>query len=76
MATSTPSNTSSNKCRCDQKCGCCLKKKKKEPGFIGKRPWLLVIVAFGMMFSAWSVMIYMAVTHQPEVIPLVTHAAE
>jgi hypothetical protein len=29
-----------------------------------------------MMFSAWSVMIYMAVTHQPEVIPLVTHAAE
>ncbi|MBL9143614.1 MAG: hypothetical protein JNM99_08000 [Verrucomicrobiaceae bacterium] len=42
----------------------------KKPGFIGKRPWLFVIFAFGVMFSAWGVMIFMAVKHQPEAIPL------
>ena len=37
---------------------------------IGKRPWLFVVFAFGVMFSAWGVMIFMAVKHQPEAIPL------
>jgi hypothetical protein len=74
MATSTPSNTSKSNCRCDT--GCCENQQVKQPGFIGKRPWLLVIAAFGVMFSAWTVMVYFAVTHQPETIPLATQAAE
>lgn len=76
MDTSTPSNTSKNSCQCKPDGGCCSQQKPKEPGLIGKRPWLLVIAAFGIMFSAWTVMVYMAVTHQPETIPLATQAAE
>lgn len=65
MDTSTPNNTSSSDHCCDS-LGACA----KNPGFIGKRPWLFVIFAFGLMFSAWGVMIFMAVKHQPEAIPL------
>ena len=73
MATSTPNNTSSSDRDCDssQSSPCA-----KPPGFIGKRPWLFVIFAFGLMFSAWGVMIFMAVKHQPEAIPLVKSQAE
>lgn len=76
MATSTPSNTSRSECGCDSSAACCSQRQAPQPGFIGKRPWLLVIAAFGVMFSAWTVMIYLAATHQPEVIPLATQAAE
>ncbi len=64
-----PANTSKNDgCRCDSNCGCCLKKKQKSaaPGIIGKRPWLLVIVAFMILFAAWGTMFAIALTHQPE----------
>lgn len=76
MDTSIPSNTSRSDCRCNKDCGCCENRQAKQPGFIGKRPWLFVIAAFGVMFSAWTVMVYFAVTHQPETIPLATQAAE
>ena len=66
MATSMPNKTSNSDCGCDSAQGTCV----KQPGFIGKRPWLFVIFAFCMMFSAWGVMIFMAVKHQPETIPL------
>ena len=39
---------------------------------IAKRPWLLVIAVFSLMFCAWGVMIYFAATNQPVRIPLVT----
>ena len=66
MDTSTPNNTSGSDCCSDSPQGASVKK----PGFIGKRPWLFVVFAFGVMFSAWGVMIFMAVKHQPEAIPL------
>jgi len=74
MTTSTPNNTSKSNRRCDQSCDCCANKQPqaKELGMIAKRPWLLVIVAFALMFGAWSVMIYFAATHQPVSIPLET----
>ena len=74
MTTSTPSNTSKSSCRCDQSCGCCSNKQPQEKklGMIAKRPWLLVIAAFSLMFCAWGVMIYFAATNQPVRIPLVT----
>lgn len=65
MDTSTPNNTSSSDRSGDSSAACA-----KQPGFIGKRPWLFVVFAFGLMFSAWGVMIFMAVKHQPEAIPL------
>lgn len=78
-----PANTSKNKssaCRCDQNCGCCLKKKsaaaKAEPGFLGKRPWLFVVFAFMLLFSAWGALFYIAIKHRPETVPLVTLKAE
>ena len=79
-----PANTSKNKdsaCRCDQNCGCCLKKKpaaKVEPklGFFGKRPWLYVVIAFMIMFTAWGFMFTLAIKHRPETVPLVTLSHE
>ncbi len=76
-----PANTSKNKgsaCRCDQNCGCCLKKKPAtaapaEPklGFFGKRPWLYVVIAFMIMFTAWGFMFTLAIKYRPETVPLV-----
>lgn len=82
MTTSTPANTSKNSaCRCNKDCGCCTRKAlaakpKAEPGFLAKRPWLWVFVAFGIMFTAWTVMFTLAMKHQPEVVPLVVNAAK
>lgn len=74
MQTSTSKNKAS--CRCDKNCGCCLKKpKQREPGFLARRPWIWVCVAFGLMFSAWTVMFTLAMHHQPEVVPLAVTAA-
>ncbi len=81
MQTSTSKNNSA--CRCDKNCGCCLKKqrpqqpqKQSTPGFLGRRPWIWVCVAFALMFSAWTVMFTLAMHHQPEVVPLAVSAAQ
>lgn len=73
-----PSNTSKSKsaCKCDQNCGCCTRKQSaaamsKEPGFIGKRPWLLVIAAFMVLFAVWGTMFTLAFKHQPKSVPMV-----
>ena len=78
-----PANTSKSKsgaCRCDRNCGCCERKAQattpappsREPGFFGKRPWLYVVVAFLIMFSAWTVMFTVAIKHQPKSVPFAT----
>ena len=54
MTTSTPGNTS----------------KSKPLGFLASRPWLWVVFAFVMLLSAWSVLFYIALNNQPEVVPL------
>lgn len=61
MSTSIPNNT----CRSDA----------KEPGFLGKRPWLFVVGAFVLLFTAWTVLFVVAYKHQPENIPLVQEQA-
>ena len=78
MNTSTPASTSKNKdgCRCNKDCGCCTRSKPAELGFLAKRPWLWVCLAFGIMFSAWSVMFTLAIKNQPQVVPMVVNAAE
>ena len=45
----------------------------QEPalGFFAKRPWLWVVAAFGIMFSAWAVMFTLAFKNIPENVPLV-----
>ena len=83
MTTSTPASTSKNSadCRCSKDCGCCTRKAREQvptpaPGFLAKRPWIWVFVAFGIMFSAWTVMFSLAMKNQPEVVPMVVNAAE
>ncbi len=54
MTTSIPSNTS----------------KSESRGFFTSRPWLWVVFAFVMLFSAWTALFYIAMNNQPESIPL------
>ena len=54
MTTSTPVNT----CR------------SETLGCIASRPWLWVVLAFVVLLSAWSVLFYIALNNQPEVVPL------
>ena len=35
-----------------------------------ERPWLFIVLAFMLLLGAWTVMIMLAVNHQPEFIPL------
>ena len=77
-----PANTSksSSTCRCNKDCGCCSRKAQAdspptpEPGFLAKRPWIWVFVAFGIMFSAWSVMFTLAIKNQPANVELAEQA--
>lgn len=39
-------------------------------GFIARRPWLWVVLAFVVLLSAWGVLFYIAIKNQPEVVPL------
>lgn len=39
-------------------------------GALKKRPWLFVILAFVLLIGAWTTMIILAVSHQPEDIPV------
>ena len=81
-ANTSRNDTKSSACRCDQNCGCCLKKKPAllpaEPklGFFGKRPWLFVVFAFALLFSAWGALFYIAIKFRPETVPLATLSAE
>lgn len=54
MTTSTPANICKN----------------DAPGCIASRPWLWVVLAFVVLLSAWSVLFYIALNNQPEVVPL------
>lgn len=38
--------------------------------FLRERPWLWVWVAFIVLFSAWGTLFTIALTHQPERIPM------
>lgn len=44
--------------------------KSETLGFIASRPWLWVVLAFVMLLSAWSVLFYIALNNQPEIVPL------
>jgi len=39
-------------------------------GFFASRPWLWVVLAFTLLFSAWGVLFYIACKNQPESVPL------
>ncbi|MCF7788826.1 MAG: hypothetical protein K9N47_22065 [Prosthecobacter sp.] len=54
MTTSTPANTC----------------KSETLGWVASRPWLWVVLAFVVLLSAWSVLFYIALNNQPEVVPL------
>ena len=41
-----------------------------------KRPWLIVVFAFVLLISAWSVLVYIAVNNTPETIKLETERSE
>lgn len=67
-----PNSTSKNDTLCAGDChgpGC--GSREREPGFFAKRPWIWVIAAFGIMFTAWGVMFTMAYRHQPKTVPMV-----
>ena len=38
--------------------------------FLKNRPWIWVWVAFGVLLSAWTILVTIAVNNQPEKIPL------
>ncbi|MBL9131072.1 MAG: hypothetical protein JNG86_07735 [Verrucomicrobiaceae bacterium] len=57
MTTSIPNNTSSSD-------------PALATGFFTRRPWLWVVAAFVVLLSAWSVLFYIAMNNQPEVVPL------
>jgi hypothetical protein len=39
--------------------------------FFRERPWLWVVVAFIVLFSAWTALFPIAIKNQPEKVPLV-----
>ena len=41
-----------------------------QVGFFRSRPWLWVVFAFVLLFSAWTALFYIAIQNQPEVIPM------
>lgn len=66
-------STSKNETLCGG--GCCsaagCESRGSEPGFFAKRPWIWIIAAFAIMFTAWGVMFTMAYRHQPKPVPMV-----
>lgn len=76
MTTSTQNNTSSSDagCRCNRDCGCCSRKtqaaEKVSEGFFRKRPWLLVVLAFALLFSAWTAFFIIAYRNPTQQIPV------
>lgn len=89
MTTSTPASISKSDsaCRCNKDCGCCTRKAlaapsvpppaiEPKPGFLARRPWIWVFVAFAIMFSAWGVMFTLAMKHIPENVELAQGAKE
>ena len=37
---------------------------------LNRHPWLLVLLAFAVLLTAWTSLIVVAVKHQPEKVPL------
>lgn len=44
----------------------------KKLGFLARHPWLFVVAAFLVMFTAWGVMFSVAASHPVTTIPLVS----
>lgn len=40
---------------------------------LAKRPWLVIVFGFVLLFCAWTVLIIVAERHQPKEIPIKTH---
>lgn len=75
MTTSTPASTSSAKCTCANRGHDCNNKAAAAPrklGFFASRPWLFVIAAFFLMFTAWTIMFSMAAMHPVASVPMVS----
>jgi hypothetical protein len=37
-----------------------------RPAFLVRHPWLFVVLAFGLLITAWSALITIAVKHAPQ----------
>ena len=59
MTTSTPNSISSSNAEAESR-----------PGFLGRRPWLFVVAAFCLLFTAWGLLFYVAYSHLPASVPL------
>ena len=42
--------------------------------FLKKRPWLIIVFAFIVLLSAWGLFFKLALSNQPEVVPLRTES--
>lgn len=43
--------------------------------YLRERPWIWVVVAFVLLFSAWTTLFTIALKNQPEKVPLVDMGA-
>jgi hypothetical protein len=39
---------------------------EKPDGFLVRHPWLYVVLAFGLLITAWTALITIAVKHSPQ----------
>lgn len=43
---------------------------EKPDGFLVRHPWLFVVLAFGLLITAWTALITVAVKHSPQQVEL------
>jgi hypothetical protein len=43
---------------------------EKPDGFFVRHPWLFVVLAFGLLITAWTALITVAVKHSPQQVEL------
>ena len=43
---------------------------------MSEKPWLLIVGLFVVLIAAWTVLVYIAQTNQPETVPLETAGAD
>jgi hypothetical protein len=43
---------------------------EKPTGFFTRRPWVFVVLAFGVLVALWSAAIFVSVKNRPEKIPV------
>ncbi len=41
---------------------------EKRPGFLVRHPWILVVMAFVLLLTAWGALITIAVKHSPQTV--------